>query len=124
MGANAGLSRYDERVTRLRRRIRLPDWSNYHLKTRRDTIKGMINPSFREVSVMDATVDAPLQWVESISMLRLPEQADRRLQELMDANTEGKLTRQEKADLAALAELSERLSLVRAEALHLLGRKP
>ncbi|MFN9435834.1 MAG: hypothetical protein ACK6DC_12965 [Planctomycetota bacterium] len=73
---------------------------------------------------MDATVDAPLQWVESISMLRLPEQADRRLQELMDANTEGKLTRQEKADLAALAELSERLSLVRAEALHLLGRKP
>jgi len=120
----AGLSRYYERETRLRRRIRIPDWSNYHLKTRRDTIKGMINPSFREVSVMDATVDAPLQWVESISMLRLPEQADRRLQELMDANTEGKLTRQEKADLAALAELSERLSLVRAEALHLLGRKP
>ena len=73
---------------------------------------------------MDATVDAPLQWVESITMLRLPEQADRRLQELMDGNNEGKLTAQERADLAALAELSERLSLVRAEALHLLGRKP
>ena len=73
---------------------------------------------------MDATVDAPLQWVESITMLCLPEQADRRLQELMDGNNEGKLTAQERADLAALAELSERLSLVRAEALHLLGRKP
>jgi hypothetical protein len=43
---------------------------------------------------------------------------------LMDRNNEGKLTDQERADLAALAELSERLSLVRAEALHLLGRKP
>ncbi len=73
---------------------------------------------------MDTTVDAPLQWVESITMLRLPEQADQRLQDLMDRNNEGQLTDQEQADLAALAELSERLSLVRAEALHLLGRKP
>jgi hypothetical protein len=73
---------------------------------------------------MDTTVDAPLQWVESITMLRLPEQADRHLQDLMDRNNEGQLTEQERADLAALAELSERLSLVRAEALHLLGRKP
>jgi len=73
---------------------------------------------------MDATVDAPLQWVESITMLRLPEQADRRLQDLMGRNNEGQLSDQELADLAALAELSERLSLVRAEALHLLGRKP
>ena len=73
---------------------------------------------------MDTTVDAPLQWVESITMLRLPEQADQRLQDLMDRNTEGQLSESERADLAALAELSERLSLVRAEALHLLGRKP
>jgi len=69
-------------------------------------------------------IDAPLQWVESITMLRLPEQADRRLQDLMDRNNEGQLTDQERMDLAALAELSEHLSLVRAEALHLLGRKP
>ncbi len=73
---------------------------------------------------MDTTVDAPLQWVESITMLRLPEQADQRLQDLMDRNNEGQLSDNEQADLAALAELSERLSLVRAEALHLLGRKP
>jgi len=57
-------------------------------------------------------------------MLRLPEQADRRLQELMDRNNEGQLTEQELAALADLAALSEQLSLVRAEALHLLGRKP
>jgi hypothetical protein len=73
---------------------------------------------------VDTTVDAPLEWVESITMLRLPEHADRRLQELMDRNNEGELTDQERADLAAFAELSERLSFVRAEALHLLGRKP
>ena len=73
---------------------------------------------------MGTTVDAPLQWVESITMLCLPEQADQRLQELMDRNNEGQLTDQERDDLAALAELSERLSLVRAEAFHLLGRKP
>lgn len=74
--------------------------------------------------IMAATIDAPQQWVENIAMLRLPEQADRRLQRLMDRNNEGLLTEQERADLAALAELSEQLSLVRAEALHLLGRKP
>jgi len=70
------------------------------------------------------TIDAPLQWVETVASLKLPDQADRQLQYLMDRNNEGKLTDQERADLAALAELSERLSLVRAEALHLLGRKP
>ena len=70
------------------------------------------------------TVDAPLQWVETVATLKLPDQADRHLKYLMDRNNEGQLTDQERADLAALAELSERLSLVRAEALHLLGRKP
>ena len=70
------------------------------------------------------TIDAPLQWVETVASLKLPDQADRQLQYLMDRNNEGKLTEQERADLAALAELSERLSLVRAEALRLLGRKP
>ncbi len=73
---------------------------------------------------MDATVDAPMAWVESITMLRLPERSDRRLQDLMDRNNEGKLSASERDDLASLAELSERLALVRAEALHLLGRKP
>ncbi|MFM2003251.1 MAG: hypothetical protein RI963_2677 [Planctomycetota bacterium] len=73
---------------------------------------------------MVTTIDAPLQWVETVATLKLPDQADRHLQDLMDRNNEGKLTEQERADLAALAELSERLSLIRAEALHLLGRQP
>jgi hypothetical protein len=58
--------------------------------------------------------------VEKIAMIRIPEKADRRLQQLMDRNNEGQFADQEKAELVALAEPNERLSLVRAEALHLL----
>ena len=71
-----------------------------------------------------STIDAPLEWVETVGNLRLPRKADERLQELMDRNNEGLLTESERSDLESLVELSERLSLVRAEALHLLGRKP
>jgi hypothetical protein len=49
---------------------------------------------------------------------------DRRLQELMDQNTDGRLSPEGRAELEALVELSERFSLLRAEALQLLGRKP
>ena len=73
---------------------------------------------------MSSTIDAPLEWVETVGNLRLPRKADQRLQELMDRNNEGLLTEAERMDLESLVELSERLSLVRAEALHLLGRKP
>ena len=73
---------------------------------------------------METTVNAPLQWVEQITLLKLPDHADQRLQQLMDKNNEGELSEQERADLAALAEMSEQLSLIRAEALHLLDRKP
>lgn len=71
---------------------------------------------------MATTIDAPLQWVENVATLRLPEQSDRHLQQLKDRNNEGLLTDQERKELAAPAELSEHLSLVRAEDLHLLGR--
>ena len=73
---------------------------------------------------MSSTIDAPLEWVETVSDLRLPPKADKRLQELMDRNNEGLLTKAERADLESLVELSEQLSLVRAEAFVLLGRKP
>lgn len=73
---------------------------------------------------MSTTIDAPLEWVESVGSLRLPPRTDQRLQELMDRNNEGLLTDIERADLESLVELSERLSLVRAEAIHLLGRNP
>ena len=73
---------------------------------------------------MSSTIEAPLEWVETVGNLRLPPKADQRLQELMDRNNEGLLTDAERADLESLVELSERLSLVRAEAIHLLGRGP
>ncbi len=73
---------------------------------------------------MGAMVAAPLEWVESVSDLRLPSRANERLQQLMDRNTEGLLTDAERAEFEALVELSEQLSLVRAQALHLLGRMP
>ena len=73
---------------------------------------------------MSAHVAAPLEWVEAVSDLRLPKKTDRRLQTLMDRNSEGLLTDAEHAELEALVEISETLSLVRAEAFHLLGRTP
>lgn len=73
---------------------------------------------------MDTTIAAPTAWVATIGDLRLPRKADDRLQSLMDRNTEGQLSAVEHEELEALVELSERLSLVRAEALQLLGREP
>lgn len=69
-------------------------------------------------------VSAPTDWVESVSELRLPPKADRRLQELMDRNNEGRLDEEERAELEALVEVSETMSLVRGRALQLLGRSP
>ena len=73
---------------------------------------------------MDTTIPAPSSWVETIGELRLPLKADSRLQQLMDRNNEGELSSPEREELEALVELSERLSLLRAEALQLLGRGP
>ena len=71
---------------------------------------------------MGATVAAPLEWVESVSDLCLLSRANERLQHLMDMNTEGMLSETEREEFEALVELSEQLSLVRAQALYLLGR--
>ena len=73
---------------------------------------------------MGATITAPVEWVEAVGNLHLPAKADHRLQELMDRNNEGVLLESERGELEALVELSERLSLVRAEALHILGKQP
>ena len=73
---------------------------------------------------MNAVTSAPVDWIESVGNLRFPSKADRRLQELMDRNNEGLLTGGEREELEALVELSERLSLVRAEALQILRQQP
>ena len=68
-------------------------------------------------------LSAPVDWVASVSELRLPARSDYRLGELMDRNSEGLLSEAERAELESLVDLSETLSLVRAKALYLLGRK-
>ena len=73
---------------------------------------------------MAAVIEAPLEMIESLAAMRLPAKTDRRLQQLMDRNTNGLLTPTEREDLEALVEWSETISLVRAQAMHLLGRKP
>jgi hypothetical protein len=73
---------------------------------------------------MTATIPAPVDWIKAVGDLKFPARADHRLQELMDRNTEGDLQPDEKEELEALVELSEQLSLVRAEALHILGKQP
>jgi hypothetical protein len=62
--------------------------------------------------------------VEEVAALRLPATADRRLQWLMDRNTEGTLSPEEKEELAAWVEWSETIALIRAKALRLLGKSP
>ncbi len=70
------------------------------------------------------TLAAPVDWIETMSELKLPSQADSRLQELMDLNNEGELSKPQLTELEMLVEWSQQLSLVRARALHLLGRAP
>ena len=72
---------------------------------------------------MSATVQTPVEMMESVADLRLPPNADRLLQRLMDLNTNGELTAEQREELAALVEWSEQISLLRARALGLLGRK-
>ena len=73
---------------------------------------------------MTAMLDTPRDLVQSFADVRLPSKTDARLQSLMDRNTEGQLTPQEREDLESLVELSETLSLLRARAMQVLGRRP
>lgn len=66
------------------------------------------------------TIPAPKDWVLSVSRLQFPKSTDERLTELMDKNNEGVLSADERREFEALVEMSEELSLVRAEALQLL----
>jgi hypothetical protein len=73
---------------------------------------------------MNAVISAPLQMVEAVAALRLPTASDQRMQLLMDRNNDGALNAEERQELESLVELSETISLVRADALAVLGRKP
>ena len=69
-----------------------------------------------------ATIEAPIELVTSIADLQFPQKIDTHLQTLMDRNTEGHLSESERAELEALVELSETISLLRVQALRALGR--
>lgn len=71
-----------------------------------------------------SAITVPSDWVESVSKQGLPRKSVRRLQKLMDLNNEGMLTPSEKGELESLVALSEQLSLSRARALQLLGKRP
>lgn len=73
---------------------------------------------------MAAVIETPVDLIESIADMRFPAKTDARLQRLMDRNTNGELTSDERVELESLVELSETISLVRAKALCVLGRKP
>lgn len=73
---------------------------------------------------MAAMIEAPVDLMQAVAHLRLPPHADRQLQVLMDGNTNGTLTPEEREQLESLVEWSESLSLLRAQALHLLGEQP
>jgi hypothetical protein len=62
------------------------------------------------------TVEAPLEFVEALAGLRFPQKTDALLQDLMDRNTDGRLNEPERNELDALVELSERLTILRAQA--------
>lgn len=84
---------------------------------------GILRSSTLSEIIVTTTVSAPIDGIESISKLRIPAKSDRRLQVLMDRNNDGQLSNTERDELESLVEVSESLSLVRAKALHLLGRK-
>ncbi len=71
---------------------------------------------------MNAIIPTPRQLVEALSEFRFPPQANAHLQQLMDLHNDGKLTPAQLEELTGLVEMSETMSLFRAEALQLLAK--
>jgi hypothetical protein len=66
-----------------------------------------------------STTSVRRELLLDVAELRLPRAIDLRLRRLMDRNTNGELDSEERDELAALVELSERLSIASAVARHL-----
>jgi hypothetical protein len=69
---------------------------------------------------MSVVIEAPREFVEALAEMKFPPKTDALLQSLMDRNTEGELSETEREELEALVELSETMSLYRAQAMQLL----
>lgn len=68
------------------------------------------------------TVETPVELVTSVADLHFPPKIDAHLQTLMDRNTAGEFSDTEREELEASVELSETISLLRVQALRVLGR--
>ena len=53
---------------------------------------------------MSAVIEAPRTMIESLAAMRFPAKTDALLQSLMDRNTNGQLTPDEREELEAVAE--------------------
>ncbi|MBI2804159.1 MAG: hypothetical protein HYX68_04145 [Planctomycetes bacterium] len=73
---------------------------------------------------MGDEIRVPRELLEQVAAARLPAVTDVRLQDLMTRNNDGALTQSERTELESLVAMSESLSLMRAKAIHFLGRKP
>lgn len=73
---------------------------------------------------MIAEPESPVDVLNELATLKFPPATEARMVELMDRNTEGRLTPTEKDELAALVDWGHRISLLRARALIVLGRQP
>jgi hypothetical protein len=73
---------------------------------------------------MIAEAESPADVLEEVAALSFPPETDARMTFLMDRNTDGLLSATERDELAALVNWGHRLSLLRARALLILGRKP
>jgi hypothetical protein len=73
---------------------------------------------------MGDEIQPPREFLEEVAALRLPATTDQRLQVLMDRNNDGALSEDERQEMESVVAMSESISLVRAKALRMLGRKP
>jgi hypothetical protein len=71
---------------------------------------------------MSRTVEIPLDLLEEFAQLELPLSTQEALSRLMDKNSEGQLTPEERGELQALVELNERVSVLKGRARLLLGK--
>jgi hypothetical protein len=73
---------------------------------------------------MIAEAETPADLLNDVADLSFPPETESRMLDLMDRNTDGLLTPVERDELAALVKWGHRISLLRARALIILGRKP
>ena len=69
-------------------------------------------------------VPTPRTLLEQMADMRFDPATDARLQDLMERNNFGELNATEKQELERYAMLNQRMSIVRGQAMFVLGRKP